>query len=122
SDLALLQSVWSRRSGAPPFPLRSVATRSPRLLAVGGARLACERAAGCGGPLGEIKEEAEGRGTFAQRATAPGKKRSPEPLPAGWLVDAEPGGVEGGQEQQRQHGGHGEAAHDRDCHRAEEGA
>src|SRR5690606_32934950 len=29
---ALLQSVSSRRSGAPPFPLRSAATRSLRLL------------------------------------------------------------------------------------------
>src|SRR5690606_8271316 len=36
------------------------------------------RAAGWGGPLGEIKEEAEGRGTFAQRAAPPGKERPPE--------------------------------------------
>ena len=28
--------------------------------------------------MGEIKEEAEGRGTFAQRAAPPGKKRPPE--------------------------------------------
>src|SRR5690606_26013024 len=79
---ALLQSVLSRRSGAPPFPLRFAGTRSLRLLVAEGTLPACERAAGWGGPLGEIKEEAEAegrsRGTFAQRATPPGKKRPPE--------------------------------------------
>src|SRR5690606_40264495 len=33
------------------------------------------RAGGRGRPLGEVKEEAEGRGTFAQRAPRPGNKR-----------------------------------------------
>src|SRR5690606_28195979 len=56
---ALLQSVLSRRSGAPPFPLRSAVTRRLRLLVAGHALLAWGRAAGWGGPLGEMKEEAE---------------------------------------------------------------
>src|SRR5690606_26669676 len=76
----LLQSVLSRRPGAPPFPLRSAATRSLRLLVAGATLPACGRAAGRGSPLGEIKEEAEGRGTFAQRATPPGKERQPKRL------------------------------------------
>src|SRR5690606_18843027 len=61
---------------------RFAGTRSLRLLVAEGTLPACERAAGWGGPLGEIKEEAEAegrsRGTFAQRATPPGKKRPPE--------------------------------------------
>src|SRR5690606_29401600 len=75
---AFVEDVLTPQSGAPPFPLRSAAAEGRGFLWPKARHSLEVRAAGWESPLGEIKEEAEGRGTFAQRAPPPGKNRPPE--------------------------------------------